>query len=358
MNELPYVKILLVLAITWLLIGLAGLIYWLLSFIGNIVFLVLLGVVLAVGLSSLTDRLMKSVPVIPRWLAVIIVYMVLFLVFILVGLIVGIPLVGQIKQLIRQYPLLAVGLQSRLVEAQKIFTRLGVKIPDLSHAASKATDLVKSYGQTIFNGFLSFLLVFSSGISQFILIAVISFYLLIEQRSITESMLGAFPKEYSEDITRLSREIKTIISSFIGGQLLLGLIMGVAASFFAIILGVPYVALIGVFVTVTGLIPIIGSFLGAILPVVVAYSTAPWKALVFIIFFIILSQFISYYLQPKIVGQAIGLNPLTILIALLIGLKLAGFWGAIFAAPIISILIVLIKYAVTWYRSYSRILSE
>jgi predicted PurR-regulated permease PerM len=349
---MPYAKILAVLAIIWLLIGLFAIAYWLLSFISNIILLILLGTVLAIGLSSLTDWLQKRIPLKRSWILIVGIYVTLLLVTISIVLVVGLPLVFQIKQLIDNYPNLVAEINQRFAGLQGLLGRFGLKAVTFAELSSRTTSLIKNYGQFVFSGFLSFILVFSSGVGQFILIVVISFYLLLEKSRINESIIAAVPENYQKDAAAFSREVKTIITSFIGGQLFLALLMGAVAAIFAIALSLPYSALIGVFVAVTGLIPIVGSILGAIPALLIAYSVSAWKALVFLVLFVLFSQFVSYYLQPKIVGKAIGLNPLTILIALLIGFQAAGFWGAIFAAPVLSILFVFIKYTIRWYESY------
>lgn len=343
-----------ILAIIWLGICLVALTYWLLGHVSNIILLILLGSVLAVGFSSLTDWIQDKTSIKPRWLIIIMIYLVLMLAIVLIVLLVGIPLVLQIKQLIETYPSLVEDISGRLAGAQKILGRFGFGSFNVSQMTAKVSTLLENYGQAIFSGFLNFVLVFSSGVGQFILIVVISFYLLLEESNIIKSITDATSEKYQNDLKALGQEIKTIINSFIGGQFFLALIMGVIAAIFAISLSLPYSALIGVFVAMTGLIPIVGSYLGAIPPLLIAYSVSPSKALIFLILFAVFSQFVSYYLQPKIVGKAIGLNPLTILIALLVGFQIAGFWGAIFAAPVLSIFFVILKYIAAWYRNYAE----
>ncbi len=127
------------------------------------------------------------------------------------------------------------------------------------------------------------------------------------------------------------------------GQMILGLFLGVVAGIGSAFLGLPYPVVIGVLAGVFESVPMFGSLLGAVPAIVVAlfqpFPTVLWVLL----FFFAVNQAESYLLAPRISGESLGLSPLYTLVALLLGIELAGFLGALVAVPIAALLVDLTK---------------
>ncbi len=137
------------------------------------------------------------------------------------------------------------------------------------------------------------------------------------------------------DIARLSNRI---CASFVSGQCLEAVIIGVLCFIGMLILGIPYAATISVLIGVTALIPVYGAFIGTIFGAFLIFMVSPIKALIFIIFILILQQFEGNLIYPKVVGKSVGLPGIWVFVAVTIGASLAGVVGMLISVPIASIL--------------------
>ena len=104
-----------------------------------------------------------------------------------------------------------------------------------------------------------------------------------------------------------------------------------------LLLGIPYAATISVLIGVTALIPVYGAFIGTIVGAFLIFMVSPIKALIFIIFILVLQQFEGNLIYPKVVGKSVGLPGIWVFVAVTIGASLAGVIGMLISVPIASI---------------------
>ena len=170
---------------------------------------------------------------------------------------------------------------------------------------------------------------------------VFAIYLLVQK----EKLLGQISKVLRaylpikrvmkiRDIARLSN---TTCAHFVSGQCLEAVIIGVLCFIGMLILGIPYAATISVLIGVTALIPIYGAFIGTILGAFLIFMVSPLKALIFIIFILVLQQLEGNLIYPKVVGKSVGLPGIWVFVAVTIGGALAGIVGMLISVPIASI---------------------
>ena len=118
-----------------------------------------------------------------------------------------------------------------------------------------------------------------------------------------------------------------------------------------LIIGMPYAAPLALLVAVLDLIPLVGATLGGALLVIVGLFVEPWKAVVLLIFVLVYQQVESNLLQPLVYSQAVQLNGLVILIALLVGGQLLGIPGALLAIPVAEIIRIVVTELVAYRRT-------
>ena len=140
----------------------------------------------------------------------------------------------------------------------------------------------------------------------------------------------------------MSRDITIKVSAWLGGQLLLGAIIGTTSAIGLWLLGIPFFYVLALISGVGELIPVVGPVLSAIPAVLIAATVSLKKVLLVIIFFIVQQQFENHVLVPKVMQRQVGVSPVTVIVALLIGGKLLGIVGAILAVPTAAILQVVI----------------
>lgn len=191
-------------------------------------------------------------------------------------------------------------------------------------------------------GFFQTLILLFGGIANVVLIIVISFYLSVEERGIEKFLRIITPLKQEEYVVTLWERTRKKISRWIQGQLFLGLIIGVITFIGLSLLHVPYAAVIAVVAGIFELIPF-GMILATVPAVALGFAEGGTSiGLMTLGFFIALQQIENYILVPLIVRRATGVPPLVVILSLLIGLKLAGFWGIILAMPVAVFLLELL----------------
>lgn len=184
------------------------------------------------------------------------------------------------------------------------------------------------------NGFIDTLSIAFGGLFNVVLIAVISFYLSIEKNGVENFLRIILPVQHEEYAIDLWQRTERKIALWIRGQLLLGLLVGVLVYLGLAIMGIKYALIMALVAAVFELIPF-----GLVLAVVPAVSFAfvdggVTLALIVLAFYFIVHQFESYLIQPLIVNKVVGISPLVVIVSVLVGMQLAGFWGIILAVPV------------------------
>jgi predicted PurR-regulated permease PerM len=179
------------------------------------------------------------------------------------------------------------------------------------------------------------------GIVGFLTILILTFYLLVDAGNIRQTFLRVFPKPQRQRVDVMTRAITVKVSAWLGGQLLLGGVIGVTSAVGLWLLGVPFFYVLAVIAGIGELIPVVGPILSAIPAILVAATVSYQKALAVLIFFVVQQQFENHVLVPKVMERQVGVSAVMVIIALLIGGNLLGIMGALLAVPTAAIVQVL-----------------
>lgn len=171
-------------------------------------------------------------------------------------------------------------------------------------------------------------------------VLILSFYLVIDKHNINRRIFAIAPKQHHEKIRLIQRVIETSFASFVRIQVLWGVIGGLTTYAVLFAFGVPYAASTSLLAGILTAVPMIGPIIGVIPPLLVLIVEKPDQAILIFLILFIIQQVIFNVIGPKIIGKAFNVNPIIVILSLLIGLKIAGFMGAILAIPVISILLV------------------
>jgi len=150
------------------------------------------------------------------------------------------------------------------------------------------------------------------------------------------------PDSYKPVVISVLRKIGSKMGSWLRSQFLLMLIMGFSYGIILSIFGVKFALTLAIIGAVLEIIPTIGPILTALLSASMALVDSPWRAFLVLIAFFILQQLENNFIVPKIMQKALGISPVFIIIAVLIGAKLLGILGAVLAVPLAGIAAVLI----------------
>jgi predicted PurR-regulated permease PerM len=182
-------------------------------------------------------------------------------------------------------------------------------------------------------------------------VLTLTFFLLVGSERYLNAGVGLFPEAHRPLVRRLLTQSAGAVSGYISGNLAISAICGIITFLVLVILGMPYAAPLALLVAVLDLIPLVGATLGGALLVIVGLFVEPWKAVVLLIFVLVYQQVESNVLQPLVYSQAVQLNGLVILIALLVGGQLLGIPGALLAIPVAEIIRILVTELLAYRRT-------
>ncbi|HEY0093039.1 MAG TPA: AI-2E family transporter [Archangium sp.] len=186
-------------------------------------------------------------------------------------------------------------------------------------------------------------------------IAVLTaFFLLFGKDLFDKSLLWVEPSR-REHWRALGLQMHRTVGSYVAGAFLISFIGGVVTAVSMLLLGVPYFLPLGLTMAVLGLIPFVGSFLGAILVTVTTFASAGMKAgLIALGVFLLYQQLEGHLLQPLIQRRTLKMNPLLIALVMLVGTSLAGLIGALLALPIAGAVQILLQDRLTRLHEHWR----
>jgi predicted PurR-regulated permease PerM len=174
----------------------------------------------------------------------------------------------------------------------------------------------------------------AGGVVDVVFVFVLGIYLLASGPAVRRWVIDLVPADRRADAARVEAEAQRVFGSYIRGQLLLGLIVGALSTIAYLVLGVPYAVFLGVLAGILELVPIVGPIVAGAAAAVVAL-TQPFPLVLWVVAAAIaIQQIENNLLVPRISGPAVGLHPLAALLAVLVGVELAGLAGAIFAVPL------------------------
>jgi predicted PurR-regulated permease PerM len=191
---------------------------------------------------------------------------------------------------------------------------------------------------------------FNFGVTLFGILFV-AIYLLVDVRKVKATLLKSIPAHYRYDARDLWDAFGDSLSRYLGGLVFVVMIQGVLAAAALYLLGVRYAILLGVWVSVTAIIPYLGAFLGGIPAVIVAlvfgsphFESSTTTAILTIVAYVLIQQLEGNFLTPRIQGQALQVHPILVLLAVIAGGELAGLAGVVFAVPALAVFRVLFDF--------------
>jgi len=318
---------------------LTGIVLWAAYLVRDVLLLLYVSGLLAVGFSPIVRLIerQKVLPIesprFPRWLAILILYVAILGTLALVLVLVTPPLVEQSQQLWRAKDEMFDKVQDFLISKGLLREHLTFQ-QAVQRAPSSGGEAI---GRTIFSAVIGV----AGGILGLLTILILTFYLLVDAGSLRRFLLQLFPARNRARVDAVARAITTKVSAWLGGQLLLGGIIGTTSAIGLWLLGIPFFYVLALISGIGEMIPIVGPVLSAIPAIAVAASVSLKKVLLVVIFFVVQQQIENHVLVPKVMSRQVGLSAVTVIASLLIGGKLLGILGALLAVPTAAILQVL-----------------
>lgn len=197
-----------------------------------------------------------------------------------------------------------------------------------------------------------------SGVFDALFSLVISIYVLAQKERVgkfVKRTIDAFiPEKATKLIYHICFRTSECFSRFIGGQLVEALILGILCFIGMLIFRFPNALIISVLISVTALVPIVGATIGVIIGFLLIVISNPIKAVLFVVFFLVLQQLEGNLIYPRVVGKAVGLPGVLVVSAVLVGGNIGGIMGGLIAVPTVAVLFILLKEAID-YRNSKKI---
>jgi len=266
---------------------------------------------------------------IPRWLGVVVAYILLFGIFTASVILIIPPITQEMSQLAVALPQAYEKFVASFSESTDpaFVEALRSSLNTLQEGLTGLTSSVFSAAANIFGGLITL-----------IGVLVITFYMVVEENGIKKFIHSVSPLQYQPYLYQLTRRIQDRMGKWLQGQILLSVIIGILTAVGLWILGVKYVLLLALIAAVFEMVPFIGPILSAIPAVLLAFTQSPLKALLVIILYIIVQQLENNIVVPKVMEKSVGLNPIVVIIVMLIGVTVAGFVGLLIAVPVAAII--------------------
>ena len=317
--------------ITWLLILVTGWVTLLaLSYVGELISILLTAALVAFLLNYAVAAVE---PFLPRTVAAILVYLVAAVAVVLIALTLAPPIFNQGRQLATNLPSLLEESQLRLASFQD--WSVAHKLPfDVRILASQLLARVQEQAEDIASTGLGLVVGTFNWFLDFILILVISFYMLIDGERVWRSLTSILSSKIREGLTE---SLQRNLQRFVTGQLLLGLFMATTLTLTFWALRVPFFLLFAVFIGLMEVIPFVGATLGIATVVTVVAFIDWWLALEVLGIALALQQIKDNLIAPRILGKLTGLSPVIIFVSLLLGAKVGGLLGVILAIPLTGV---------------------
>jgi predicted PurR-regulated permease PerM len=273
---------------------------------------------------------------VPRWIAVLIVYVLVAVLLAWAIRVTTTPLIEQMRAFVADLPSLLAGIDA--------FYR-SLELPPALRQAINEVLAGLSQGDGIdlgiFTPVLDLTAGFISGIFGYLIIPVWAFYLLKDRPQLTDGFNRTLPEGWRHDVWEVIRTVERVFGQWVRGQLFLGVVVGVATFIGLEILNVAvdpifgrFALLLAVIAGLLELLPIIGPIIAAVPAVLLAATAGPQAALAALLLYLLVQQIENNILVPKIQGDAVELHPSIVMFALVIGGAIGGLLGAILALPI------------------------
>ena len=345
------ISIIRVVAVASVVLGLAYLIQALLFKLSFLLFLIVISIFLAYLLDPVVKLIRRPFKVrnienlMPRALAIIISYLIVFCFLGLVIANLAPQIAEQIREFVETLPNYANFIQERIETINNRYERL---IPE--EYQKQINENIGSFVTSATGALTSFLGIFAVTVVTYfpwiLLIPVLSFFFLKDVFLYRSLFLSFFPSgRWRAGAESLLRDVNTTLSAYARAQLISCVFIGLVCTIAFTLIGLDYALLLGILAGIFEFVPLLGPLTISIIAILVgAFSDNPWIALWTGIFMIILRITHDYVTYPRIVGDGIHLHPFAVVLSVLAGEQIAGIQGVFLSIPIVAILTVLYKH--------------
>lgn len=296
--------------------------------------IIVFSIIIASAIGPFADWLEKKR--IPRIIAVLFLYLSFFaLIIFILSLIV--PFISmEINQLTQALPKFVASVTGALEKAQQ---STNTRYFDFFSEIQNLLDSLSQFLQVTSQSVINLLVNIFGGLLSFVAIIIVSFYLSVMRGGITSFLKSIVPEKHENYVVGLWKRTEHKVGRWFQGQVLLALTVGVLVFVGLSLLNIKYALLLGLIAMALEIIPIAGPVISAIPGIVLAFAQSPTLGLWVLIFYIVVQQLENHILTPLILGKTLGLNPIIVILAILVGGQMAGILGIIISVPVAVVIV-------------------
>jgi predicted PurR-regulated permease PerM len=337
-SEGRWIHALLVLSTITVALVLIGLLSNIVVYFSDILLILVMAWLFAFILSPLASWVERHMPVLPRVAVVAVIYGLLFVALAAIVVAIAVGVGGSFKSLIDDLPTIQANLPETLKEWQARLKDLGLTQVDLVAAVDQAIQGLRDLSGDLVKPAAELALASLGIIGNLLMVVFLSVFILIDKDKIMAFFLHLAPPRYADEVRLLQTSVSSSFGGFMRGQAIQGVVLGLVAAAGGFLLDIPYWPATAVIVAILQMIPFFGPFVSWAPPVVVAALT-PGAPVVLMLIIMVVGWFVVMnIIQPRVMANSVGIHPVVVLVSVLIGLKLQGVVGAIFAVPVAAVI--------------------
>ena len=336
-QEGRWIRALLILATLTVALVFTGLAADVVVYFSDIILIVVMAWLFAFVMSPLVDGIKRLLPAAPRTLVVVLVYGLLFLVLAVLGLVIASQLANSIVAFTDELPTLQERIPEIVRPWQEQLRELGLQVDLVLVLDETLQQIAASFGD--FVPLLQDVAFASLGmLGNLMFMIFLSLFIVVDKDRLLAFVNQVTPPRYAPEVRLFQNSVAASFGGFIRGQAIQGAVYGAVAAAGSLALDIDYVPLTTALVAIFQFIPFFGPFISWAPPVVAALLTQP-DALIPIIVVMVIGWFITMNIvQPRVMASSVGIHPVVVLVSVLIGLRLQGIIGAVFAIPVAAVI--------------------
>lgn len=272
------------------------------------------------------------------------------------------PLVSQMTELVEELPDLVERADRQLRDTLADLEREGVLGTEAEDVVRDIQQGILGRASTVVEGMVTGVVgTLTSAMGLMITgfgILFVAVYLLIDAEKLRARSIAAAPDRYHDDLRDLWDDFGASLSRYLAGLVVVSSVQGAAAGVGLLLLGVPYALLLGVWIALTSVIPYLGSWLGAIPAVILAFLQSPQTGLLTILLYFIIQTVEGNLLTPRIQGEAVQVHPVFVLLTVVAAGSLYGLLGVVLAVPLLAMARVLYEFLRLRLRVHDELPAE
>ncbi|TCS96999.1 AI-2E family transporter [Hazenella coriacea] len=285
---------------------------------------------------------------VPRLISILSIYILFIGLLVLLGFLLGPPLKEQLTRLIENFPHILETAQKKFIELnQQPWVSQNI---DWNEISKNVTNYLKDSFVSIGANIAGFFGLIANIVVVFVTVPFILYYMLKEGEKAPSYMLRILPKKEREEGLKILSAMDSALSSYIKGQILVSVFVGIIVYIGYLIIGIDYALILALATMLTNVIPFIGPLIGMVPALIVGFIDSPIMVVKVLIVAVIAQQLEGNLVSPYVMGKSLNIHPLTIIVILLVAGSLGGFLGLLLAVPTYAVLKVVIYHIYRLWR--------